>query len=204
MKKLLIATTNKGKLAEIKYFLQDLPIELLGLEELGINEKVEETGKTYQENAKIKALFYSHKTGLPSLADDGGLEIECLGGKPGKKSKRWIGGEETSDEELINYTLKKLKGVPLSKRKACLVVVCALAFPNGDIFYSEGEVCGVIAQKPFKKRTKGFPYRSLLYLPQIKKFYHQDDLIEEENKKYNHRGKALHKLKRILKEKVLK
>lgn len=204
MKRLLIATTNEGKFSEIKYFLKELPIELVGLNQMGIEEEVEETGESYRENAKIKALFYSQKTGDPTIADDGGLEIEYLGGEPGRKSRRWLGERKTSDEGLIKYALERLKGVPLEKRKACLVAVLALSFPDGEIFFSQGKVCGVIAEKPFKKITRGFPYRSLLYLPQIKKFYHEEDLTEEENRKYNHRRKALQKLKGIIKEKMLK
>ena len=80
MKKLLVATTNPGKLIEISSFLSDLPIELVSLKDVGITDDVEETGKTYEENAEMKALFYAKKSGLPSIADDGGLEIAALHG----------------------------------------------------------------------------------------------------------------------------
>lgn len=198
MKKLLVATTNIGKLEEIKYFLRDLPIESLSLADLKIKEKIEEDGKTFVENAIKKAKFYAELSDMPTIADDGGLEIDYLKGEPGVKSRRWIEGKEASDEELIEYTLLKLKDVPLEKRGAQLRAVLALAFPDGKVYTSEGKVRGVIAEKPFQNRTAGFPFRSLLYLTEIKKFYHQNDLTKEENLKYNHRGKALKKLKKII------
>lgn len=203
MKKLLIATKNPGKFAEIKYFLQDLPVKLVGLTDLKIKEKAKENGKTFEENAKKKALFYVKLSGLPTIADDGGLEIDFLKGEPGIKSRRWINGSDAEDEDLIKHTLEKLKGVHVKKRGAQLRAVLALAMPNGEIFVSEGKVRGIIAEKPILARTPGYPFRSLLYLPQLGKYYHQADLTSEENRQYNHRGKALKKLKRIIKN-VLK
>src|SRR5882762_3706118 len=100
MKKLLIATTNKGKLQEIGEFLKDLSVQLVSLKDVGITQDVEEDGQSYEENAQKKALFYSKVSKLPAVADDGGLEINALGGAPGLKSRRWLGHEGT-DEELI-------------------------------------------------------------------------------------------------------
>ncbi|MFH0864145.1 MAG: non-canonical purine NTP pyrophosphatase [Candidatus Gottesmanbacteria bacterium] len=204
MKRLLIATTNPGKLTEIKFFLKEIPIKLVSLTDLGIKDKVEEDGKTFEENARKKAIYYCKISGIPTIADDGGLEIDYLNGEPGVKSHRWIDNKVNSDEELIKYTLEKLKGLPFDKRGAQLRTVIALTIPNGSTFISESIIRGVISEKAASFRTPGFPYRSLLYLPESGKFYHQDDLTEEENIKYNHRGKALRKLKRIIKEKVLK
>ena len=203
MQKLLIATTNPGKFAEIKKYLSDLPIELLSLADLGIKEKVVEDGKTFKENAIKKAKFYGKISGLPTIADDGGLEIDILNGEPGVKSRRWINGLDASDEDLINYTLKKLEGMLLDKRGAQLRTVIALVLANGKVYTSEGVVRGLISEKPYEKRTAGFPFRSLLYLPEIGKFYHKDDLTPKENLKYNHRVKALQKFKRIIKTSLL-
>ena len=203
MQKLLIATTNPGKFAEIKKYLSDLPIELLSLADLGIKEKVVEDGKTFKENAIKKAKFYGKISGLPTIADDGGLEIDILNGEPGVKSRRWINGIDASDEDLINYTLKKLEGMLLDKRGAQLRTVIALVLANGKVYTSEGVVRGLISEKPYEKRTAGFPFRSLLYLPEIGKFYHKDDLTPKENLKYNHRVKALQKFKRIIKTSLL-
>jgi len=204
MKKILIATTNPGKLSEIKYFLKDLPVELVGLADLGIRQKVIEDGQTFEENAKKKALFYAKISGLPTIADDGGLEIDILNGEPGVKSRRWINNEEASDEELIDYTIKCLKGVPQSKRSARLKAALVLAFPSGEVFTSEEFVKGVIAEKQSKRWTRGFPFRAIFYLPQIKKFYNEKKLTKKELAKYNHRGKALKKIKRIIAENLLK
>lgn len=203
MKKLLIATTNPGKLLEIKKCLADLPLKLLSLTDLKINQKPSENCPTFLENAKHKAQFYGEISGLPTIADDGGLEIDILNGEPGVKSRRWIEGKDVTDEELISYTLQKLKGVPLEKRGAQLRTVLALVLPNGKIYTSEGKVRGMIAQKPHPGRIAGFPFRSLLFLPEIDKFYHKDDLTPEENLKYNHRVRALQKFKRIITKEIL-
>ena len=98
MRRLLIATTNPGKLAEIRHFLGELPITLVSLSDLGIREKANETGNTFKENAVLKAKFYSKLSGLPTIGDDGGLEIDALGGAPGVKSHRWINGDRDDDD----------------------------------------------------------------------------------------------------------
>lgn len=199
MKKLLISTTNPGKFEEIKKFLSDLPLELVGFKDLGIIDTVEETGKTFEENAVLKAKFYAAKSGLPTLADDGGFEIDALGGEPGVKSHRWIGKDrEDEDEDLIAYTIKRLNGVSLEKRGAQLRVVIALAFPNGKVHTAEAKIRGIIPIKPSDTRVKGFPYRSLLYLSKLSKFYNSDDLTSEENDAYNHRKRAIEELKPII------
>ena len=204
MKKLLIATQNPAKLEEFKMFLRDLPIEVVGLADLGISDQFEETGSTFEENAKAKALFFVKKSGLPTLADDGGIEIGILGGEPGIKSRRWLDGKtDAQDEELINYTLKRLEGVSPSKRKAQFRAVLALAIPGGGIYFSEGVIKGVIAEKPLIKRKEGYPYRSLFYLPQIKKYYFEDELSKEEERLYNHRYKAVQKLIPIIRKKLI-
>lgn len=199
MKKLLIATTNPGKLAEIKRFLGDLPIELVGLKDIDITDVVEETGKTFEENAILKAKYYGQKSGLPTLADDGGFEIDALGGQPGVKSHRWIHqNREDTDEELIQYTLEKLKGLPKARRGAQLRLVLALVFPDGKVTTVEEKTRGIVAEKPSEHRTAGFPYRSLLFLPEINKYYDHDLLTPEETERFNHRKRALDKLKPIL------
>ena len=199
MKKLLIATTNPGKLKEIKNALIDLPLKLLTLKNLQIIDEVIEDGQTFEENAIKKAWFYSQKSGLITIADDGGLEIDALNGEPGVKSKRWADGQENpTDERLIEYTLDRLKKIPKEKRGAQLRTVVALAFPSGEIFTSEGKIRGMIAEKPAEKWTRGYPYRALLYLPQIKKFYNEEELNKKERKKYAHRVQALKKLRKII------
>ncbi|MCL5675794.1 MAG: hypothetical protein M1120_01565, partial [Patescibacteria group bacterium] len=156
-------------------------------------------GYIFLLNSKHKALFYSRRSKLPVIADDGGLQIDYLNGAPGVKSRRWVNGtDDIGDKEIIDYTLKKLKNVPLNKRGAQLVTVIALVLPGGKIFTATGKIKGVIAKTSCGILTPGFPYRSLLYLPEIKKFYHSRKMTEEEIKRYSHRGKALAKLAKIL------
>ena len=203
MNKLLIATTNPGKLGEIREFLADLPLEFVGLTDVGITEYPEETGISFQENAILKAKFYAEKSKLPTLADDGGLEIDALNGEPGVKSHRWIHNDrEDDDEELIRYTLDRMKDVVDGNRGAQLRLVLALVIPNDELFTAEEKVRGIIPHEASTFRWKGFPYRSLLYLPEIKKYYNHDELTATENETYNHRKKALEILKPILKLKV--
>ena len=197
MKKLLIATTNKGKIKELTEFLSDLPVQLLSLKDAGITEDVEEKGQTYEENSQAKALFYSKKTGIPAVADDGGLEISALGGSPGIYSRRWLGFEAT-DEELISHLSKITKDIPDNMRDAYFRTVISLALPDGKAWSVSGEVKGILAKKPMQNILKGYPYRSFFFLPEIKKYYHENELTEEEQKLYNHRYKAIQKLKPII------
>jgi XTP/dITP diphosphohydrolase len=199
MKKLLIATTNPGKLDEIRRFLADLPIELVSLKDIGITESVEETGATFEENAILKSAFYAKKSGLPALADDGGFEIDALKGEPGVRSHRWIDPtRESADEELIAYAFERMKDVPQGKRGAQLRLVLALTFPDGSVHTVTDAARGVVPFEPSHERVAGFPYRSILYIPPIGKFYNHDLLTPEETDKYNHRKRALDQLKPIL------
>ncbi|MEK7517122.1 MAG: non-canonical purine NTP pyrophosphatase [Patescibacteria group bacterium] len=197
MQKLLIATTNPGKLREYKDFLSDLPVKLVSLKDIGITDDIEETGKTYKENSKMKAIFYAKKSGLPAISDDGGLEINALSGEPGIKSRRWL-GYEASDEDLINHMIKVSKQLPKNNRKATFRLVVSLALPSGKVWSREGKVEGEIAKKPHLKLLHGYPYRSFFYLPHVKKYYHESELTDTEMKKYNHRYIAVNKLKPII------
>lgn len=203
--KLLIATTNQGKLKEIQRFLSDVNIELVSLQDIGVTDVVEETGKTFEENAILKAKYYCEKSGLPTLADDGGFEIDELNGEPGVFSHRWVDPtRESSDEELNTYTIERMKHLPEGKRGAQLRLVLALTLPDGSIHTAEDSVHGVVPIHPTGKLSPGFPFRSLLFLPEINKYYNHDELTDEENEKYNHRKKALEQLKPYIKRYVLK
>ena len=193
MKKLLIATTNPGKVREYSEFLKDLPVECVSLKDVGITTEVEETGKTYKENAILKSLFYSKESLLPAISDDGGLEIAALGGKPGLYSRRWVGGEG-ADEDIVKKMTQVSKELPDNNRKAVFKIIVAFSLPNGKVWTSSGRVAGIIAKKPILKLLTGYPYRSFLYLPTLKKYYHESQLTVSEQRKYNHRRKALIKL----------
>ncbi len=199
--KLLIATKNPGKLEEISSFLKDLNLEIISLSDVGIKEDVEETGKTYKENSQKKALFFAKKSNLPTIADDGGLEIDALNGEPGIKSRRWL-GYEASDEELIEHMKKVSKDLPENNLGARFVDVISFAFPDGRVWSSGGELRGIIRYNPKLKILKGYPYRSFFYIPEIGKYYHENELTEEEEKIYNHRYKALVKIKEIIRREL--
>src|SRR3989344_848438 len=205
-KKLLIATHNQAKLNELKLGLENLKklgIKIVSLNDLNIKDKPLETGKTFQENAEIKARFYGDLTKLPTIADDGGLVIPYLNNGPGVKSRRWL-GYEAKDEELINYTLVHLKGVKISDRTAYLETCICFYLPvssnpqgsrnpEGSVIICEQEkIKGFIAAKPSPRRIDGYPYRALLIIDKFNKYY--DDLSEKEHVQVNHRLKALERL----------
>lgn len=199
MQKLLIATTNKGKIKELGEFLKDLPVQLVSLKDMGITVDIEETGVTYEENAKKKAMFYSKLAQLPAVSDDGGLEIAALDNAPGIKSRRWL-GYEASDEVLIEHMKKVARDLPEKNRAAKFVAIVSFALPSGEAWTARGEVKGVIAKDPNLKFLKGYPYRSFFYLPKLQKFYHESELTTSQMKEYNHRWKAVTALKPIIKE----
>jgi len=196
MKKLLIATTNPAKFKEYKVLLRDLPLKLLSLGSLKINQKPNEDGKTFEENAIKKAKFYSKLTNLPTLADDGGLEIDHLKGEPGVKSRRWPGYKAT-DRELIDFALKKLKKIPWGKRRAQFRVVVALAIPGQKVLTFEGKKRGVILTKPRGKLILGYPFRSIFYLPEYRKSFNELSFGEEI--RIGHRRKPIKELIPFLK-----
>src|SRR5919108_4749448 len=132
MATLLIATTNQNKLHEYAAIFAGLPLELRSLRDAGISEDVEETGATFAENARLKAEFYAARSGLPTLADDSGLEVAALGGEPGVFSHRYA-GPGASDADRNALLLQKLDGVPFHARLARFVCAIALALPEGTI-----------------------------------------------------------------------
>lgn len=202
MKKLLVATRNVGKLIEISSFLSDLSVEVISLDDVGINDDVEENGRTYEENSRIKALFYAKKSGLPTIADDGGIEISALNNEPGLKSKRWL-GKNSTEEDILKHMIKIAKELPENNRTAFFKTVISLALPDGKVWSVDGEVEGVIAEEPYVRALKGYPYRSFFYLPKLQKYYHEDQLTGEEEKEYNHRYKAIQKLRPVINRVIL-
>ncbi|MGH7245593.1 MAG: non-canonical purine NTP pyrophosphatase [Candidatus Levyibacteriota bacterium] len=199
MQKLLVATKNKGKILEIKKYLSDLPLELISLSDVGIIDDVEENGLTYEENSQKKALFYAKRSGLPVISDDGGLEIHAINNEPGIRSRRWLGYEGT-DEELLKHLQKVSNELPEEDRNAQFVAVLTFALPTGEYWSEKGVVHGEIARNPHPKLLHGYPYRSFFFLPHIQKYYHESELTIDEEKAYNHRYKAIEKLKPIIKK----
>jgi XTP/dITP diphosphohydrolase len=183
--KMLLATNNRGKARELKMLLRELPIELVLPEELGISAEVDESGATFEENAKIKATALAKRSGLLSLADDSGLEVDALGGEPGPLSARYA-GEGASDKERVDYLLAKLKGVPREKRTARFRCVIAIATPEGKVELCFGECQGLITFGP--RGERGFGYDPVFYFPGLDKT--MAELPLEVKNKVSHRGAA--------------
>lgn len=188
--RLLIATTNKGKFKEISAFLDTLPLELVSLLDVGKNLVApEETEKSLQGNALLKAEYYSKQTGLLTLADDSGLFIDALDGWPGVESAR-IGESDEARRELV---IEKLRRFPEKSRSATFHDCLALVSPaDKTSFFCFGSTDGQVLLEP-RSLGSGFGYDPIFYLPELDKTYSQ--LIAKEKNAVSHRGKALIKIK---------
>ncbi len=152
--KLLLGTRNRGKIRELLALLRDLPVELLTVDDVPFSD-VPETGRTFRENALLKARAISRETGLPVLAEDSGLEVEALGGAPGVYSARFA-GEGATDEENVRKLLELLRDIPEGQRGARFVCAAVVRFPDGTELAAEGELRGRIAFEP--RGAHGFGY----------------------------------------------
>ena len=192
---LLIATHNAGKVREFYNLLGDVPFSLTSLKEQGVEEDVEETGETFHENAVIKAQAYSRLTGLLTLADDSGLEVDALDSRPGIYSARY-GGEGLTDEGRVDLLLHNLRGVPWNLRSARFRCVIAIAPPpvastlsdsqESEAVTVEGTVEGIIQYEPLG--SGGFGYDPVFYLPQMGMTTAQLPL--DQKNALSHRGQA--------------
>jgi XTP/dITP diphosphohydrolase len=158
---------------------------LTTLSEEGIKGKVEETGRTLEENAKLKALAYASGHQFLVIADDSGLEVDALGGEPGTLSARY-GGQKATDGERIALVLSRLKGIPWDRRSARFRCIIAIAVSSKIVGLCEGECQGIITFEP--KGSQGFGYDPIFYLPELNKT--MAELSMEEKNKVSHRGKA--------------
>jgi len=163
---IVLATGNPGKVREIEEILKPYGLDLVSLSHLPQVDSPRETGKTFEENARIKADFYAHHFQKPALADDSGLEVEYLGGGPGIYSSRFAGPEAT-DEERNDKLLTLLKGVPFSQRRAAFICVAILVTPEGEELKTEGRLEGYIATRP--AGDQGFGYDPVFFLPEYDK-----------------------------------
>lgn len=191
--KLLVATTNAGKLREIAGILRGLPIEIVSLAAFAGIEEPEETGATFAENARLKALYYHQATGLPSVADDSGLEIEALDGAPGVHSARWEGTDYAVKFRKIYERLDAREARGSAARFVCRV---ALADAGRIVFESEGVIDGRIADEP--RGDQGFGYDPIFFYPPLGRTSAEMD--PELKASVSHRGKAFAALKRYLVE----
>ena len=183
---IVLATHNKGKMSEINNLLSS-SYEVLTLDHFPNIKEIPETGKTLKENAFIKARTVFEMTGLPSLADDTGLEVESLGGDPGVYSARYA-GKQASYQDNCEKLLKNMMRVPKEDREAKFRTVIAYKDDNRELS-CDGSVKGEIAQSP--KGNFGFGYDSVFYYPPLEKTF--AELSEEEKNSISHRGRALRK-----------
>jgi XTP/dITP diphosphohydrolase len=186
---LVIATTNRGKVAEFEAFMDGFPVDVKNLEDFGPIPDVVEDGDSFDENAYKKASFTARVLGLPALADDSGLVVEALDGAPGVLSARF-GGPGLSDEDRCQKLLKAMAGE--SNRKAAFACVISIAVPTGPALTYEGRCEGIIADRP--SGIHGFGYDSIFYYPPLKKTFAEMDIHEKS--RVSHRGKTLVELKR--------
>ncbi|MBQ2687643.1 MAG: RdgB/HAM1 family non-canonical purine NTP pyrophosphatase [Clostridia bacterium] len=193
--KFVIASNNAHKIHEFKRILSTLGVEVLSAKEAGVDfSNVEETGETFAENARIKALYAFKECGLPSIADDSGLCVDALNGRPGIYSARY-GGENSTDDEKIKLLLSELSNVELKDRTAHFICSICCVISENDIVTVEGKCQGFIGNQ--KKGKNGFGYDPVFYLDNGKSFA---ELDSAEKDLFSHRGNALRNFYTLLKE----
>jgi len=199
LKKILIATTNPGKFAEISAML-GADVQWASLKDFPDITEIKEDGATFAENARKKALGYAKQTGLWTLADDSGLMIDAIGGQPGVKSARFSGAKDENrkllDHKNMAKALKLMQGVPKEKRTARFVCCLCLASPEKILIETQGELAGLIAEKEIGEN--GFGYDPIFFVPKLDKTVAQ--LATDEKNIISHRGDAIRKLKPLLNE----
>jgi XTP/dITP diphosphohydrolase len=196
--RLVVGTNNPGKLRELRQLLAGSGFELVTPAEVGVDFGPEETGSTFAENARIKAVEAMRATGLIALADDSGLEIDYLGGRPGIFSARYAGGEKTSSElterQQVDIVLDEMRGVPDDQRTARFRAVIAVATPDGEVRFAEGVFEGRIAHEA--RGENGFGYDPIFWLPE--RGCTSAELPPDEKNRISHRGQAAIKAAAIL------
>ncbi|HSU79413.1 MAG TPA: XTP/dITP diphosphatase [Candidatus Angelobacter sp.] len=195
MKKLLIATTNQGKLREFNQLFKEFSLEIMSLQDFPTAPDVEETGTTFSENARLKAETLAALTQLPTLADDSGLMVDALEGAPGVYSARYA-GEAKNDQANIEKVLHEMKDVPDEARTASFVCVLALAIPGKATRYLEGKLPGVITKEPIGDH--GFGYDPIFYVPDLNNTL--AELSSEQKNAISHRAKAMEHLRAMWQE----
>lgn len=193
IKRLVLGTTNPGKIEEWGLILSEI-IPTVAITDLGDWPPPPETGLTFADNAKLKAVYYAKLTGEYVLADDGGYEIDILGGWPGVNSRRILPGDkEGADQELIDYVLERMKEIPTEKRAVKLTTAVAVADPMGKVIFEDQESSvGRVTEIPGPVVIPGYPFRSIHWLPDFKKTY--AELTEEEYRQHSHKRKVAQRL----------
>lgn len=196
MNKIIFATSNEGKMKEVRSILEDLGMEVLSMKEAGIQVEVVEDGTTFEENAVIKAVEIAKVCGEIVLADDSGLEIDYLNKEPGIYSARYM-GEDTSYAIKNQNLIDRLEGVEDEKRTARFVCAIAAAFPDGTVEVKRGTIEGRIGYE--EKGNNGFGYDPIFYVPEYG--CTTAELSLEQKNEASHRGKALRMMKEVIRAK---
>ena len=196
--RILFATGNHGKMKEIKMIFSDMDVELLSLEDAGIEIDIEENGASFEENAILKAKAIAAIRNEVVLADDSGLVIDALNGEPGIFSARYM-GENTSYHIKNNNLIQRLDEKNEKDRTAHFVCAIAAVFPNGEVAVTRGSMDGVIAHE--EAGENGFGYDPIFYLPEHNCTAAQ--LSADQKNRISHRGKALIEMKKVLVEKLI-
>ena len=198
--RLVIGTNNPGKLREFRELLDGCGFELVTPGDLGVDFGPDETGTTFDENARIKAVAAMEATGLLALADDSGLEVDSLGGRPGIFSARYAGGDRTdpslSDEDRVQIVLGEMRGVPDEQRAARFRCVIAIAAPDGSVQTVDGVFEGRLAHET--RGTNGFGYDPIFIVPELG--VTSAELPPDEKNAMSHRGQAALKAREILRQ----
>ena len=181
--KVVLASHNQKKMVEMKAILSQMGVEVLSQAEVGVDLEPEETGTTFEENARIKAQAVMQATGLPAIADDSGLCVDALNGAPGIYSARYGGVD--SDQARYRLLLENLRGAGARTAHIHTAIVCC--FPNGDRLDAAGDCFGTIAYAP--QGDNGFGYDPVFFVPELRKTFAQ--LTPEEKNAISHRGNAL-------------
>jgi XTP/dITP diphosphohydrolase len=195
MPKLLLATSNLGKIREYRALLDGLGYRITTLAEEKITKVVTESGNSYEQNARLKAITYAKLSQLTALADDSGLEVDALNGEPGVKSARFAGRAAT-DADRVTFLLARLDGVPWERRTACFKCVIVIATPEGQSKVCYGECRGMIALEA--KGENGFGYDPIFFLPEIGKTMAELSLATKN--KISHRARASQKARQVLQQ----
>ena len=195
MPKLLLATSNPGKIREYHFLLDGPGYKITTLAEEGITKVVTESGNNYEQNARLKAITYAKLSQLTALADDSGLEVDALNGEPGVKSARFA-GEAATDADRVDLLLARLNGVPRERRTARFKCVIAIATPEGQCEICRGECRGMIALEA--KGENGFGYDPIFFLPEIGKTMAELPLATKN--KISHRARASQKARQVLQQ----
>jgi XTP/dITP diphosphohydrolase len=193
--RIALATHNPHKLRELRRICGDWPVDWVSVEthDPAVFPDVAETGDTYLENASLKAHAVAAALGLPAMADDSGIEVDALGGRPGARSARYA-GEAATDEQNLTALIQAIRGVPASGRTARYRCVAALALPGGDLVHSDGTCEGTL--RTVRAGSGGFGYDPI-FVP-VGRNETMAELTDEEKDRISHRGRAFRALRSIL------